>query len=177
MSLSNYRKHCTSNETYIHLFNELVTSFGGPNHTQLYTDASKDLDNVAYAVVDKSGNTILTKSLSNISSIFTAEAAGIFQAINIANLNNKNFVIYSDSLSVLTAINNPSNNKWQTVNKIRDSLIKANNKIKIAWIPGHVGIRGNNFADAAAKYGCSAPIITDPTIEKNDLRSSVLSKG
>ncbi|GBP09011.1 Putative 1-phosphatidylinositol 3-phosphate 5-kinase [Eumeta japonica] len=69
----------------------------------LYRCFQKKDDQPAYAVVDHLGNTLITKQLTNIGSIFTAETAGIIQAINIAATSKKKTIIFSDSLSVLRA--------------------------------------------------------------------------
>ena len=42
------------------------------------------------------------------------------------------------------------NHKNETIMKIRSILIQNPNKLKIMWIPSHVGIIGNEKADEAA---------------------------
>ena len=60
-------------------------------------------------------------------------------------------IIFSDSLSVLQSINN---------SKIDNSVIQdihnmSHKQINICWLPNHVGIRGNEKADKAAKSALS----------------------
>ena len=98
-------------------------------------------------------------SINNKASIFTAEAMAMTDAIEVAITNkNKNISIFSDSLSVLTALNYPTNNS--NINpfilKIRQKYIEFLHKnststIHIYWIPAHRGIHGNECADIQAK--------------------------
>lgn len=111
--------------------------------------------------------------MSDISSIFTAEAAGILHAIYIENKHKSKTLIFSDSLSVIMTVHNPNNIKWSSVNKIRDLLIEYKSKIKLVWIPGYVNIYGNNYADTAAKHASTAPLHKDNICEKNDLRIAI----
>ncbi|XP_075163104.1 uncharacterized protein LOC142235729 [Haematobia irritans] len=140
----------------------------------LYTDASKNNWTTAYAVVDNYKNILCLKYLRCASSIFTAEAAGILFAVEYAISIKRKTVIFSDSLSAIKSINNLSNTSWTSISKIRDLLITNKNKIKLCWIPGHVGISGNEHADKAAKFACTAPIIADSLIEKNDLKNHII---
>lgn len=61
-----------------------------PNWTFLYTDASKSSWSMAFAVVDNMGKIFTIKGINNVSSKFTAEAAGIMNAIQFATKSKKN---------------------------------------------------------------------------------------
>ena len=64
----------------------------------------------------------------------------------------RNFIIFSDSLSVLTSLHNRNLNNPIVVNLLeRITEISQTKSIVFCWIPSHIGIRGNEKADVAAK--------------------------
>ena len=77
------------------------------------------------------------------SSIFTAEAKALDLALDFkrtCDTNNK-FIIFSDSLSVLKAMNYTSSKNPQ-IQKLLEKCYKllANKEIVLCWIPCHIGI-------------------------------------
>ncbi|ESN93008.1 hypothetical protein HELRODRAFT_165163 [Helobdella robusta] len=95
-------------------------------------------------------------------------------AINfISKSNNKNFIIFSDSLSTVTALKQyrpPHNLIIQTQNRIHDNLYDNNGKkITLIWIPSHIEIQGNEEVDQLASQAHNIPISNLP-IPHNDLR-------
>ena len=64
------------------------------------------------------------------------------------------FTIFSDSFSVLSSIQNFATSH-QLVREVQDwlTLLQFRKQIDVyfCWVPSHVGIRGNERADAAAK--------------------------
>ena len=92
------------------------------------------------------------------SSIFTAEAKAIDLAldfISTCDANNK-FLIFSDSLSVLKAMNHTSSKNPQ-IQKLLERCheLLANKEIVLCWIPSHIGIQGNEMVDKQAKTSLS----------------------
>ena len=78
------------------------------NYQQVYTDGSKEDSKVGCAVI--SGNHSYMQRIPDDSSIFTAEAKADDPALDFittCDANNK-FIIFSDSLSVLKAMNHTS---------------------------------------------------------------------
>ena len=78
------------------------------NYQQIYTDGSKEDSKVGCAVI--SDNHSNMQRIPDDSSIFTAEAKAIdlaLDSISTCDANNK-FIIFSDSLSVLKAMNHTS---------------------------------------------------------------------
>jgi len=71
-----------------------------------------------------------------------------------------NFVIFSDSMSSLQSINgfNLDSDLVQKFLKDYTVLEKKWQNIILCWIPSHVGILGNEKADAAAKSALSLPV-------------------
>ena len=95
-----------------------------------------------------------TLRLPDVSSIFTAEAKAIdlvLDFINYCNWYNK-FVIFSDSLSVLQALNHTMSKKQQIQNiLLKQHSISEFKTIVYCWVPSHVGIYGNEQVDNKAK--------------------------
>ena len=84
------------------------------NYQQVYTDGSKEDSTVGCAVI--SGNHSNIQRIPDDSSIFTAEAKAYDPAlgfIRTCETNNK-FIIFSDSLSVLKAMNDTSSKNPQS---------------------------------------------------------------
>ena len=126
------------------------------NYQQIYTDGSKEDSKVVWAVI--SDNHSNMQRIPDDSSIFTAEAKAVDLAldfISTCDANNK-FIIFSDSLSVLKAINhtsskNPQNQKL--LEKCHELL--AYIESVLCWIPSHIGIQGNEMVDKQAKTSLS----------------------
>ena len=150
LCLHNVKKESISAEYHKLQFNEYCSNKS--RSVFLYTDGSKDDVGVAAAVC--SGNTTSTARLPNHASIFTAEAHAIILALDlIESMTNDSFVIFSDSLSCLQAIAS-FKHSHPLILKIleRYNLLYQHNKsVLLCWIPSHMGIKGNEAADAAAK--------------------------
>ena len=122
-----------------------------PDHLYVFTDGSKDNGRAACAAV--LNKTVLKKALPRESSIFTAESRAIDQALNIISKSkHQKIMIFSDSLSVLLSLRNK---KFQEplINKLLSRLDSMSNRkeIIICWTPSHIGVRGNERVDSAAK--------------------------
>ena len=135
----------------------------------IYTDGSKQTDNsTGLGIYMPLTNTRIIEALHPTYSIFEAEMSAIKTALtyiknqhishynnNISNTDEKNIVIYTDSLSAITAIENFSTRQLtKQIVEILDEheIIKALHiNITIAWVPSHVDIRGNEIADQLAK--------------------------
>ena len=91
------------------------------------------------------------------SSIFTAEAKAVDLALDFirtCDINNK-FIIFSDSLSVLKAMNHISSKNLQ-IQKLLEKCHKLLAKIILCWIPSHIGILGIEMVDHQAKTSLSS---------------------
>ena len=126
------------------------------NYQQIYTDGSKENSKVGCAVI--SDNHSNMQRIPDDSSIFTAEAKAIDLAldfISTCDANNK-FIIFSDSLSVLKAMNHTSSKNPQ-IQKLLEKCheLLANKEIALCWIPSHIGIQGNEMVDKQAKTSLS----------------------
>ena len=122
--------------------------------TEIYTDGSKTDTKVGSAAIAfKGGKTFVTKkkTLSKYATVFTAESYAIIDAIDICErTNDHKITIYSDSKSVIKAIENKRHQN-PIIQKIQNKLYDTRKDIHICWIPSHCGIPGNEAADKAAK--------------------------
>ena len=98
------------------------------------------------------------QSIPDDSSISTAEAKAVdlaFDFIRTCDTNNK-FIIFSDSLSALKAMNHTSLKNPQ-IQKLLEKChtLLAKKEIVLCWIPSHIGILENKMADQQAKTSLS----------------------
>ena len=121
-------------------------------YQHIYTDGSKDGEKVGCAFLY--GNHFSSLRIPDGSSVFTAEAKAIDLALDFIDscfLHDK-FLIFSDSLSVLKALNHTSSKNLQIQKLLEKHHKIANTKeILFCWLPSHVGIIGNEIADRKAK--------------------------
>ena len=107
------------------------------------------------------GTVTKTTRLPNNASIFTAELYAISLALAvIRRRKEKNFIIFSDSMSSLEAVSGFKLEIDIVQNIIKDytPLSNSGKIIILCWIPSHVNIHGNERADTAAKSVLSLPI-------------------
>jgi len=86
----------------------------------------------------------------------------------------KNFIIFSDSMSSLQALNGfkLELNLIQKLLKDYSHLTAIGKTVMLCWIPSHVNIPGNEKADCAAKSALSHPI-TNTRFPEYDLAPHV----
>ena len=153
-TLSEFDKSSTSSSVFKSRFNEVKQKYLDFCH--IYTDGSKVERKVASAYVCPYG----TRSyrLRDGCSIFTAAVEAIDKALRYVKVSSvERFVIFSDSMSVLQAIESQES-KNPLVNRVLQTCqeIISNGKfITFCWIPSHRDIRGNEDADRAAKDALS----------------------
>lgn len=127
---------------------------------KIYTDGSKNTQEVKAAFFDSNLDCTKCVLLNNNCSIFTAECYAIYMALLYVNSssNIRNVIIISDSKSALLSINS-CKLTFKTnylVFKIRNLLYNLNARnvnVELVWVPSHRGIAGNEIADQAARDG------------------------
>ncbi|GFO24180.1 Gag-Pol polyprotein [Plakobranchus ocellatus] len=138
------------------------------NHYAVFTDGSKlEQKGCGRSLFPGTPRPLEGNSPGNGASVFSAELEGIALALTeVKKLTkyHKNFVIYSDSLSALQAIQSKNfklaaNLLYNVIRKFPPSL-----HISFVWIPAHVGIQGNENVDKLAKAAlnrasCSGKLI------------------
>lgn len=164
-------KASTSDETYRQMFYEISYEFKHLDWNLIFTDGSKNENGTAFAVVDENGKTLSKGLLLLSSSVLSAEAMAILQAIK-TNKTKRKIIICTDSLSTITAVSNISN-RTPIIEDIRSKLIVNESRIKLMWVPGHVGIKGNEEADNAAKSATHEPLITYYFHNKEDINKVI----
>ena len=148
LNLIKYHKENTHptifHEEFLHLKNN------HPNHIHIYTDGSKNGNKVSCAAIQH--HTKITKQLPNRTSIYSAKVKAIDLAFNfITQTESTKFIIFFNSLWVLTSLNNQNldNLTMQILNRLE--FLSKTKEIELCWIPSHFGIKGNDWADSAAK--------------------------
>jgi hypothetical protein len=92
----------------------------------------------------------------------------------IESVNHKKFVILPDSISCLQAIHSQklaSPFICEILEKI--GILLAAKQIKFCWLPSHIGIKGNESADAAAKAALALPQISNYRLPYSDFKPHV----
>ena len=161
-SLTEYKKNHTSNSIYRQLYAESLDRFKSNNWKLIFTDGSKINNIASFAVVKEDGVIITNGILTQFGGVFEAEAQAILSALIIIKNSTENFVVCTDSRSVFEALKVES--KSSTIKSIQQFILSMQNRMKIMWIPGHVGIVGNDFADAAAKDASRSPVTAYPCL-------------
>ena len=158
---------------------ELLASYEG--YTLIFTDGSKTAEGVGSAFV--CGNDTRSFSLPAFSSVFTSELIAIDKALRSVEVATEDLhLILTDSLSSLLALRRfyPSHPILQDILARLSAIDQTGKSVQFCWIPSHVGITGNERADAAARRAASVPCTRRLPIPARDLypaiRSYVLSQ-
>jgi len=171
LDLHRYSKSDTSPELFRAKFNEIRDGFSG--YSEFFTDGSKDGTKASSAVIYQ--NKSRSTRLSDGASIFTAELYAILTALSwIHKTATRQFVIYSDSLSSLVAIKHfkLENEILYRIMKSYSDICSTGKLVIFCWIPSHVGISGNEKADAEAKSALLKHI-TKIKLPSNDFMPSI----
>ena len=148
-----------------------LTSFDGkPAHskkaeTTIYTDGSKREDGVGSGFVLYHKNKRMhTESihLPHTSTVFQAEIEAISHACQYAianetDLNLKYIKILSDSQAAIKTLNNPRITSHTVLKALEymETLALQVKSVTLAWTKAHIGTKGNEQADQAAKDGAA----------------------
>ncbi|GFX94036.1 RNase H domain-containing protein [Trichonephila clavipes] len=145
---SGYHKAGTA-DIYQQLFSFHRSKYS--KYVPVYTDGSKAVGHVGCGVFN---NTILSFSLHNSMSVFSAELTAILIALQHIFSNHRHFCVYTDSMSALESLHFLTEPRHPSVIEILILLRKLERKgfdVIFPWVPRHVGILGNEQADTAAR--------------------------
>jgi len=137
-------------ETYATLRREKIFIIAQAQpHTQIYTDTFIFDQKVGAAII--CGDTEVHLKLSDKCSIYIAETLAILEAVKYFSqfVDDKRCIILSDSLSVITSLENivnPSDIARNIQNSCHIAR-SAGKHISFMWIPGHSNIAGNEKAN------------------------------
>ena len=122
------------------------------NPISIYTDGSKQDEKVSRAVVFP--NVLDSIRLPDNNSIFTAEAKAIDIAIyHIRNQEEKQFIIFSDSLSVLKSLKNLNHSNPFIQQILRKYFyLSISKEIIFCWLLSHINICGNEIQKQRQLY-------------------------
>ena len=139
------------------------------NSAHIYTDGSKQDHGVGCSFVQ--GAVSQNQRLNDSSCIFTAELTAILMATELisADRGPMQSTIFSDSQSAIKILNSP-NPSHPIVCSILHNLInitRAGKTVTFCWVPGHVGIAGNERADEAAKLALTLNLGQEATYYKD----------
>ena len=107
------------------------------------------------------GQQVYSARLPSASSIFSAEANAIPLALKlVASSEKSKFMIYSDSLSCLLAIESckTQNTFISKIVEIYTSIVAIDKHVICTWIPTHIGIYGNTVVDQEANNALDDPV-------------------
>jgi RNase H len=129
--LKNHKKIMTVREESAHIKQALFTEITNNNNIKVFTDGSKTQEACGYDVISNN-ETLTSRRINSISSIYTAEISAIIQAIKMYNQGSLPVEICTDSLSSITAAQNSLCKEAGAV-RLRNLLHAARGKISLTW--------------------------------------------
>ena len=137
----------------------LIASNTSPTGRHYFTDGSVSNGGAAGSAF-VSGDTTVGRRIPHYATAFQAELAAIFIALNhahetLGNNVGRDIHIFSDSVSALKALQqNKQEDNFELLSAIIQQMAYIHREgayIHLHWVPGHVGVIGNERADTAAR--------------------------
>ena len=174
LSLLDFKKDSTDPSELCARFAEIRDIYS--SYKAIYTDGSKVLDRVACAALCPEAKCQKQARLPGSASIYTAELWAIKMAMDmVSDISGKLFVIFSDSLSSLLAIQGKNFNHPYLID-IFERYYRLRSKGKdviFTWVPSHVGIKGNEKVDHLAREALDRNISFLVKIPHTDIKVEV----
>ena len=150
------------------------------NQLLYFTDGSVYRESSSAECVFVSREATTVYRLSNGASTLQTELAAIWKALQHAHAANSrdNVTIITDSLSAINILGHTTfeDNIHLTTSIVHiiQQMRQQNRQVLLVWIPSHIGIPGNEAADAAANEGRLQQQVTLPVpLTLTNLRSKV----
>lgn len=140
------------------LFFDILLSY--PDRSPIYTDGSFINESVGCGVYSPSFS--LKARLPSGSSVFTAELYALYAAVNYVSRLGGSYIIFTDSLSSITALRSHTAPTHFLISWLLEAFASMPpGKLVVEWVPGHMGIPGNEVADTlATAWTVTFPLIT-----------------
>lgn len=178
LKLRKYLKNDTPPLLFRNEFQSLLHQYN--DYQVIYTDGSKNenfTSAACYITEDQSESYLVPNEYS----VFSSELFAIFQALQmLKNSQNCKFLLCTDSNSSIEALKNFKLADNAIVNEIRElvSYLESHNtRVIFCWIPGHVGIPGNERVDFLARNSArdelNTTFITAYDLKKINIKSSL----
>ena len=138
-------------QTFMHMMNQTY-----PNYSYIFTDGSKSERGVGSAAITQ--RTSRSQTLPKEASIYTAEMHALQLALSIIQWEgDSKYVICSDSIGALKTLTGREYlpHAMAIINEV-SKLLDTGKTVEFCWVPGHVGIAGNERADKLAKQAAAA---------------------
>src|SRR6218665_2615653 len=138
--------------------------------TAIYTDGSRNNQgNTSCAFYVPSHDLRRSYRMTDGSSVLAAEMEAIGRAIEWATTANiPHVIVFSDSLGVVESLENQRSGKrprqlMELRYALNDYAVRTKSSPTIVWIPGHLGIQGNETADDLCKRALHHDAVDIPT--------------
>ena len=106
--------------------------------------------------------------------IFTAELHSIYMAISRIRHKPGKYIILTDSLSAIRALQSYQVTRHYTLAAIYNLLESLDtNKVCFEWIPSHMGIKGNDKADKLANLSTNIALTKEIAQAKTEMNSTI----
>ena len=155
---------CTAQEMRQHALMSIHQD-DAPESAVYYTDGSVDPESGRAGAAFITGGLERAWRTSDHCSTLQTELVAVLHALQHSQHRREStVVIHTDSRAGLLALQqaHPSDNIGITtaILGVLQSLTAQGKQVRLNWIPSHVGIRGNEAADAAAKVAARGPAVT-----------------
>lgn len=152
-----------------------------PNTVHIYTDASLSGDEAGFAIVEPKSRKFKVFKACPQSSIYQLEMRAVTEAIHhlafFADIETNQYTIFTDSMSVISALRNPFSTDKQIV-ELKSLLLRHQliDKVKFGWVKAHVDITGNQVADLLASVASSIGQELKTNISRKWIKKYVMEK-
>ena len=151
------------------LYEDLIGQY--PAHVAVFTDGS--LRGELRGAGAWSPEFSLQARLPTTSTIYTTELYAIFMTLTYLSTLQGKYIVFTDSLSSVRALQCVSKYSHYLVFKIAELLAGPNPSIVLEWVPSHQGIPGNESADEQASLACLLSQPIPITLPHSEFRSIV----